>query len=124
MPMDPDHVGKLLVPCTVLSLSRNILGRRGTKLLRSVVEPRRALTGETTYIASSTMAADVGWLCSADYKALAHQFLIVSGLGIAAELPHLKQLIYGYNTCKTRNHKSNWCGSKRHWVSLNPNVQL
>jgi hypothetical protein len=70
--MDPDHVGKLLVPGTVLSLSGNSLRRRRTKLLRSVVEPRRALKGETTYIPSSTMAADVGWLCSADKKALVH----------------------------------------------------
>ena len=31
--------------------------------------------------------------------------LIASGFGIAAQLPYLKRLIYGYNTCKTRTRR-------------------
>ena len=37
-----------------------------------------------------------------DYETV---LLIASGFGIAALLPHLKQLIYGYNTCKTRTRR-------------------
>lgn len=37
-----------------------------------------------------------------DYESVV---LIASGFGIAAQLPHLKQLIYGYNACKTRTRR-------------------
>jgi hypothetical protein len=31
--------------------------------------------------------------------------MIASGYGIASQLPYLKQLLYGYNACKTRNRR-------------------
>lgn len=31
--------------------------------------------------------------------------MIASGLGIAAQLPYLKKLIYGYNTCRTQTRR-------------------
>ncbi|KAF4611366.1 hypothetical protein G7Y89_g15647 [Cudoniella acicularis] len=31
--------------------------------------------------------------------------MVAGGFGIAAQLPYLKQLIYGYNTCKTRTRR-------------------
>jgi hypothetical protein len=37
-----------------------------------------------------------------DYETV---FMVASGLGIAAELPYLKQLMYGYNTCKIRTRR-------------------
>ncbi len=37
-----------------------------------------------------------------DYETV---LMIASGFGIAAHLPYLKQLIYGYNACKTRTRR-------------------
>jgi hypothetical protein len=37
-----------------------------------------------------------------DYEAV---LMIASGFVIASQLPYLKQLLYGYNACKTRNRR-------------------
>jgi len=37
-----------------------------------------------------------------DYETV---LMVASGFGIAAQLPYLKQLIYGYNACKTRTRR-------------------
>jgi FAD-binding domain/Ferric reductase NAD binding domain len=37
-----------------------------------------------------------------DYKTV---LMVASGFGIAAQLPYLRQLIYGYNACKTRTRR-------------------
>jgi NAD(P)H-flavin reductase len=38
----------------------------------------------------------------ADYETV---LLVASGFGIASQLPYLRQLIYGYNACKTRSRR-------------------
>lgn len=39
---------------------------------------------------------------ASDYETVV---MIASGYGIASQLPYLKQLLYGYNACKTRNRR-------------------
>lgn len=77
------------------------------------IEPRRGLTqeilrhskisynGSSSYLALFSgphgISAPVG-----DYETV---LMIASGFGIAAHLPYLKKLIYGYNACKTHTRR-------------------
>lgn len=74
------------------------------------IEPRRGFTQKLLQYSKSNhspclalfsgphgTSAPVG-----DYETV---LMVASGFGIAAQLPYLKQLIYGYNACKTRTRR-------------------
>ena len=73
-----------------------------------LIEPQRGLTRDLLYHAKGDPATNFLVLFSGphgtsvvldEYESI---LVVASGFGIAAQLPYLRQLIYGYNACKTR----------------------
>ncbi|RDH30835.1 hypothetical protein BDQ94DRAFT_161035 [Aspergillus welwitschiae] len=89
-------------PFTVTSWSR---GRQDT--LELLVQPRRGLSADLVHHASVGAESSVSFLAlftgphgtSEDVSQYESALLIASGFGIAATIPYLKKMIYGYNTC-------------------------
>ncbi|ELR10088.1 hypothetical protein GMDG_04488 [Pseudogymnoascus destructans 20631-21] len=75
-----------------------------------LIEPRRGLTREMLYHAEKGYTNNLlvmfsgphgGTLSMGEYESV---LMVASGFGIAAFVPHLKKLIYGYNTRAVRTH--------------------
>lgn len=89
-------------PFTVTSWSR---GRQDTMEL--LIQPRRGLSAELIRHASVAAESSVSFLAlftgphgtSEDVSQYESALLITSGFGVAAAIPYLKKMIYGYNTC-------------------------
>ena len=83
--------------------------------LELFMEPRKGLTRELLNYAETDGAGDAKssrWaLFSGPYRRSAavgnfeNVLIITDGFGIAAHLPYLKRLIYGYNARKVRAHR-------------------
>ena len=78
---------------------QKLLEERGTneKLEDGTAIPNSSLSCLAFFSGPHGTSIPVG-----DYETV---LLIASGFGIASQLPYLKQLIYGYNACKTRNRR-------------------
>lgn len=89
-------------PFTVTSWSRD---RQDT--IELLVQPRRGLTGDLLHHASLAPESSMAFLAlftgphgtSEDVSQYESALLIASGFGVAAAIPYLKKMIYGYNTC-------------------------
>ncbi|GAA87893.1 cell surface metalloreductase [Aspergillus luchuensis IFO 4308] len=89
-------------PFTVTSWSR---GRQETMEL--LVQPRSGLSADLVSHASVAAESSVSFLAlftgphgtSEDVSQYESALFIASGFGIAAAIPYLKKMIYGYNTC-------------------------
>lgn len=82
------------------------LGRANSKMLgeqkgSGTKEGGIALDGVPSYLAFFT-GPHGPTAPASDYETVV---MIASGYGIASQLPYLKQLLYGYNACKTRNRR-------------------
>lgn len=72
-----------------------------------LVQPRHGLSSDLSCHASVATETSVSFLTlftgphgtSEDVSQYESALLIVSGFGIAAAIPYLKKMIYGYNTC-------------------------
>ncbi|KAI2825394.1 hypothetical protein CBS147321_1042 [Aspergillus niger] len=75
--------------------------------LELLVQPRRGLSADLVHHASVGAESSVSFLAlftgphgtSEDVSQYESALLIASGFGIAATIPYLKKMIYGYNTC-------------------------
>ena len=89
-------------PFTVTSWSR---GRQD--IMELLVQPRRGLTADLLHHASLAPESSVALLAlftgphgtTEDVNKYETALLIASGFGVAAVIPYLKKMIYGYNTC-------------------------
>ena len=72
-----------------------------------LVQPRRGLTADLLHHASLAPESSVALLAlftgphgtTEDVNKYETALLIASGFGVAAVIPYLKKMIYGYNTC-------------------------
>lgn len=89
-------------PFTVTSWSR---GEQDS--IELLVQPRRGMTSNLLRYATVAPDSSVSFLAfftgphgtSEDVSQYETALMIASGFGIAATLPYLKKMIYGYNTC-------------------------
>ena len=72
-----------------------------------LVQPRRGMTSDLVRHASVAAESSLSFLAiftgphgtSEDVDQYESALLIASGFGVAATIPYLKKMIYGYNTC-------------------------
>jgi predicted ferric reductase len=74
------------------------------------IEPRRGFTQKLLQYSKSNQSPRLALFSGphgtsapvGDYETV---LMVASGFGIAAQLPYLRQLIHGYNSCKTRTRR-------------------
>ncbi|KAI2941809.1 hypothetical protein CBS147321_5676 [Aspergillus niger] len=92
-------------PFTVTSWSRH-----RQDAMELLVQPRRGLSADLTRHASAATETSVSYMAlftgphgtTEDVSKYENALLIASGFGIAAVIPYLKKMIYGYNTCTSQ----------------------
>ncbi|BDD54401.1 hypothetical protein MAP00_000021 [Monascus purpureus] len=92
-------------PFTVTSWSRH-----RQDAMELLVQPRHGLSADLTRHASVATETSVSYMAlftgphgtTEDVSKYENALLIASGFGIAAVIPYLKKMIYGYNTCTSQ----------------------
>ena len=92
-------------PFTVTSWSRS-----AQDTLELLVQPRRGLSADLLRYAPAAAQSSISFLAlftgphgtSEDVSHYESVLVIASGFGIAAAVPYLKKMIYGYNTCTSQ----------------------